>query len=488
MPVFPFGPWLPDQPDYQNQGVITATNVLPGATGYLPLRQLTISTDALDARPRGAIQARDKDGTVFQYSGDAAKLYQNVSNAWTDRSKSGGYSTGDEEVWEFTPWKNKVLAVNFSDNPQQITFAASIFSDLTTAFKARHIASVRDFVVVANTFDSTDGNVPSRVRWSAFNDETDWTVSASTLSDFQDLKTAAVERIFGGEFGVIFQKNSVWRMTFVGAPVVFQFDEVLPGIGIITPGAAARAGDAIYFLSDQGFFALTQGSQAESIGVGSVDRFILDDIDKNNLHRISAVTDATSQRILWAYPGSGSTDGRPNKIIVYDRGLKKWSLIEEEAELIWTAGGLGTTLDALDSVSSSIDALGVSLDSSRWVGGAAEIGVFDEAFKSGFFDGDKKAGTIVTGEFEFNDGGRAHLNGFRSLVDGGSVSAEVGTRNSQIDVVTFGTPIAQRSSGRFAARKNARYHRFRFTISDDWSAAVGMQVDREDIKRGGQRG
>lgn len=488
MPVFPFGPWLPDQPDYRNPGVLTATNVIPGATGYLPIREFTTATDALDARPRGAIQARDKDGTVFQYAGDAAKLYQNVSGVWTDRSIVSGYSTADDEVWEFTPWKDKVLAVNFSDNPQQITFGDSVFANLTTDFKARHITSIRDFVVVANTFDSTDDNVPSRVRWSAFNDEADWTVSASTLSDFQDLKTAAVTRIFGGEFGVIFQNNNVWRMSFVGAPVVFQFDEVLPGIGLIAPGAAARAGDAIFFLSDQGFFSLNQGAQAEPIGVGAVDRFILEDIDKNNLHRISSITDATSQRILWAYPGAGSTDGRPNKIIVYDRALKRWSLIEEEVELIWRAGGLGTTLDALDSISSSIDALGVSLDSSRWIGGAAEIGIFDEAFQSGFFDGDIKTGTIETSEFEFNEGGRAQLNGFRSIVDGGIVTAEVGTRNSQTDVATFGTSLAQRTEGRFTTRSNARYHRFRYSLTDEWITGIGMQVDPEDIKRAGRRG
>src|SRR5690606_8482560 len=154
--------------------------------------------------------------------------------------------------WQFVSWKNKVLATNFNDNPQQITFGAGNFSNLTTAFKARHITTIRDFVVVANTSDATDGLVPSRVRWSAFNDETDWTVSPSTLSDFNDLKIAPVIRILGGEYGIICQRNSIWRMTFVGAPIVFQFDEVLPGFGPIATGAIAQDGDLAYFLSDRG--------------------------------------------------------------------------------------------------------------------------------------------------------------------------------------------------------------------------------------------
>lgn len=493
MAVEEFGPWMPDRPDYRNPGVITATDVFPAATGYTPVKQFVSSTDALDARPRGATQAVDTSGTVFQYTGDATKLYRNISNAWTDatRTVGGAYTTGSDERWEFVAWQDKVLAVNFSDDPQQITMGNANFEVLTTDFRARHITAIRDFVVVANTFDSTDGTQTTRVRWSAFNDETDWTVSASTLADFQDLKTEhsdRIERIFGGEFGVIFQTDNTWRMTFVGAPVVFQFDEVLPNVGLIAPGAAAQDGDVIYFLSDRGFFALVNGAQANPIGSGIVDEFVLNDLDKGNLNRISATNDPTSKRIFWAYPGAGNLDGRPNKIVVYDRVFNKWAIIEEDVELIWRAGGTGTTLDALDSISGSIDALGVSLDSSRWVGGAPELGAFDQLFQSGFFDGDPKVGTIETGEIDFHDGGRARLNGFRPIVDGGSFTAQVGTRNSQSDAVTFGPSLTPRPEGRIPTRSNARYHRFRFTLSGEWTHAVGIQIDPDDIKRSGRRG
>lgn len=488
MPLISLGEWLPDRPAYQNRGVLTATDVYPAAHGYVPAKQLSLSTDALDARPRGAIRARDTGGTAYEYAGDETKLYQNVSNAWTDRSKVGGYSTAASERWEFVAWKNKTLAVNFSDDPQQITFGASIFSDLTTALRARHITRIRDFVVMANTFDGTDGNVPSRVRWSAFNDETDWTVSASTLSDFQDLQTASVERIFGGEFGVIFQPQSVWRMTFVGAPIVFQFDEVAPGIGLIAPGAAAQDGDIIYFLSNKGFMQLAHGAQPTPIGVGKVDRFISEDLDQNNLERISAITDPASHRVYWAYPGAGNTGGRPNKVIVYDPALQRWSLLNEDVELIWGAGGVSTTLEGLDSISASLDDLEVSLDSARWAGAGSEIGVFDEDFKSGFFDGDNRTGVIETAEVEFNEGGRTRLKGFRGIVDGGTVTAELGTRNSQADMVSYSSTLTARTEGRFTPRSNDRYHRFRLNCSNAWKTASGVQIDREDIRGGGRRG
>ena len=198
MPSLPFGDLAPDRADL-DPGMIDVRNCLPGPSGYLPFRDLVLATNQLAARPRGAVQARDANGDVYQYAGDATKLYENVDGVWTDRSIAGGYGSGAGEIWEFVAWKNKILATNFTNNPQSITFGAANFGNLTTALKGRHIAVVRDFIVLANTFDVVDGSVPARVRWSAFNDETDWTVSPATLADFQDLKVSKVERVFGGE-------------------------------------------------------------------------------------------------------------------------------------------------------------------------------------------------------------------------------------------------------------------------------------------------
>ena len=488
MPNIPFGEWLPDQADLLNPGVLTAKNVLPSASGYLPVGTLTPVTDALDARPRGAFQARDKDGNVYQYAGDAAKLYENDGGSWGDVSVGGGYSTGADERWEFTQWKNKILAVNYSDNPQQITMGGTNFSNLTTVFKARHITVIRDFVVMANTFDSTDDAVPDRVRWSAFNDETDYTVSASTLSDFQDLKTGEVSRIFGGEFGVILQPNSVWRMTFVGAPTVFQFDEVLPGIGVIAPGAAVREGDAVYFLSTNGFYELRNGTQPRPIGKEKIDRYVLDDLDNSYLSRISATVEANGQRVFFAYPGSGNTDGRPNRVVVYDRVLDRWSLIEEEIEFIWRGGEVGLTLEQLDNVNASLDALPASLDSSRWVGGAAQLAAFDSDFKSGFFDGTNMTATILSREMELIEGRTARINGYSPLIDGGTVTSRIATRNRLVDTESYGSSLTLSSTGKFRTRSNARFHRFEFTLTDSWTQAMGLQVAKDDIAMGDGRG
>lgn len=493
MPTLNFPEWTPDAVDLGSPGGITITNVLPGRVAYKPFPSLSVITGATTARPRGAIEAEDTTLTSYQYVGDATKLYELNETAltWTDVS-NGTYTTGTEEVWEFVRWENKILAVNWNDNPQQITMGAANFSDLTTALKARRIGVVGDFVVMGNTYDSTDGNRPNRIRWSAQGDETDFTVSPSTQSDFRDLTSGgAVQKILGGEVGIIVSRESTFRMTYEGAPVVFRIDEVLPDIGALSGGSCCRLGDEVYFLSDQGFIELTgNGTGVNRIGAGKVDQYVIEDLDHDHLSRISCVADPTSNRIAWAYPGSGATAGRPNKIIIYDRTFDKWSIAEDEVELILRTKGIAFTLDELDNLGyTDIDAMTVSLDSNQWQSKATQFSAFDENFALGFFRGAPMTATLETRETELHEGRNAHLNAFHPLVDTGSVTAVVGYRDRLSDAVTYTSSLNQSASGRFTKRVNSRFFRFKLTITgNDWTDAIGVQINPEEAPRGERRG
>lgn len=493
MPIINFAEWTPDTSDFGSSGAITIKNALPGRIAWKPMPSLSVITGSTTARPRGAIEAEDTSLTSYQYVGDETKLYEldEAALTWTD-VKATTYSTGAEEVWEFAQWENKVLAVNWDDNPQQITMGAANFSNLTTALKARHIAVVGDFVVMGNTYDTTDGNRPNRVRWSAQGDETDWTVSPSTQSDFRDLTTGgAIQKILGGEVGIIVSRTSVFRMTYEGAPVVFRIDEALPDVGAISGGSCARLGDNVYFLSDRGFVELTgNGTGVNYIGAGKVDNFILDDIDQNYLYRMSCISDPTSNRIAWAYPGAGNTLGRPNKIIIYDRTFAKWTLIEKEVELLLRTKGLDFTLDELDSLGyTDIDAMTVSLDSNQWQSSSTQFSAFDSDFKLGFFRGLPMDAVLETPEIQIHEGHTARLTAFTPLVDSATVTAEVGYRNRLSDPVNYTSTLNQSSSGRFTPRVNSKFFRFRLTVSgDNWKDAIGIQLDARDAPKGERRG
>lgn len=486
--IIPFGEWLPDGSALGNQGSIQIKNAVPGPNSYKPFKSLSLITTALTNYARGAIAVRDKDGNVHQYAGDAGELWRLSGTTWTEASTPYGFSTAAEERWEFVRWKEKVLATNYTDEVMHITLGDNEFNELGLPFRCRHLAVVRDHVVAANTTDVTDGNKPDRVRWSAFDDETDWTVDPATQSDYRDLRSGKIQRVLGGEFGVILTESHVWRMDWEGSPNVFSINKVIDNAGLIAPGAVARLGGVDYFISHRGVVALVSGSGANFPAAGKFDDTLMADIDQSYLYRISAAPDPNSGRVLFSYPGAGNNAGLPNKILVFDAKLGKASIVEHETELVWQAGGIGFTLDGLDSFSASIDAIDTSLDSPQWTGGASRLAAFDSAHKSGSFEGENMASGLETREVELNPGYRTRLNAFRALVDGGSVVAYVGYRNTQNETVTWSPLLEQRSSGRFVHRTNARYHRFRVVSTGDWIDAIGVEIDPSDAKRGGMYG
>lgn len=91
---------------------------------------------------------------------------------------------------------------------------------------------MRDFLVVANTLDALDGQVPYRVRWSAVNNPFDWNFSQQTMADFQDIFNGGnIMGVVGGEAGYILMERSIVKMSFMGAPLIFQFDQLPSAMG-----------------------------------------------------------------------------------------------------------------------------------------------------------------------------------------------------------------------------------------------------------------
>ena len=61
------------------------------------------------------------------------------------------------------------------------------------------------------------------------------------------------------------------------------------------------------------------------IGREVIDQTFLADIDTAYFNRVSAVKDPDTQRIRILYPGAGNVGGVPNKELVYDWGLNRFS-------------------------------------------------------------------------------------------------------------------------------------------------------------------
>lgn len=480
--IIPFGEYAPDLPDLGNQGATVANNVIPYLNGYKSLPSTVGYSTALDAYCRGAASFVDKDGTVSSYAGDAAKLYRLVSATMTDSSRGAGYTLTSEAYWEFTKWGNKCIATNFDDEIQVITLGGSAFADLGgTPPQARHINTIGSFVVVGNTYDASDGNVPYRVRWSGFENEATWAVSATTQADYQDLygNGGWVQNISNLQGrGLIFQEQAIWIMSYIGSPIVFQFDLVSDGIGALCPRSVAISGNRAYFIANDGFYAYSGGS-VEPIGANKVNRTFINDLNTDYAHRVTAARIPGHPVIIWSYPGASSADGTPNKCVLYNYVSNKWATADLSNELIYISKSIGVTLDGLDALGyTDMDSATMpSLDSREWMGGSENLAIFDTSHKQALFTGTAMSGSIETGESQLNPGGRAEITEVTPLVDGGTHTVQVGKRETQAGTVSWGSEVSESSDGKCQVRSNSRYHRIRVNTSGSFSNAIGVEVN-----------
>jgi len=373
-----FGEWLPDLQDFTKPGLRRCFGVFPKASSYEPFNQLVaFSTNTLLQRCQGAIIAQDATAT-YNFAGDSSALYVMTATTFlsvTRAALSGGaYSVVSTDAWHFAQFGNRILAVNghnasttsFTDHTIQTVSLGPVgtFANLTGAgnLAAKTIAIVRDFVVIGNimTADSTSGTFSQRVRWCGINDPTTWTANATTMADHQDLvgDGGEVMRIIGGEYGVIFQRNAIYRMDFVGSPLVFQFDQVQQNLGAVARNCIAAYQNMIFFLSDTGFFAF-DGSTVTPIGRGKVDdafwkgKLPETAVNRSFLDRIVAEIDPENKLVMWSYPSTASAGGTADVMLVYSWAYNRWSALNginiQRVTRQISAGG-ATTLAVYNSV------------------------------------------------------------------------------------------------------------------------------------------
>ncbi len=481
--MIPFGEWLPDLPDRDNPGATEAKGVYPELRSYRPWRDLAVLSNALDSACLGAVSGSDPSGNYSTFAGDAGKLYQLGNTTWTDVSKSGGYTVATDEFWSFAAYNNGALiaAANINDPIQAWTLGtSSAFADLSaTAPKARYLATVRDFLCAANVNDTSDGLRPTRVAWGPIgNPGGVWTPSATTQADYQDLATGGeIVGYVGGEYGVIICRDSIYRQTYVGSPVIFQFDEVSKDKGCVAAGSVAQVGRYVFFLAEDGFYAFN-GESLEPIGTNKVDNYFLADADSNGYGLITSTVDPARKLYIVYYPSSGQSSS--DKALIYNWEIKRWSRVDQVVERVVRLFEAGYTLEQLDNISVSIDSLPASLDSRRWVGGALQMSAFNSSHQLCTLDGDRQAAILETAEAMLSDPRRTFVTGVRPVIDGGTKTIQIGTRNLPDDSVTWGTATSLNSrTGMADMRSDARYHRARVNVAaaGTWEHAQGVDYE-----------
>lgn len=485
MTAIPMAEWRPDMPEL-SQWAREALNVVPAEESYAPLNALHGVSSALDSRCQGAAWFRAPANVVKMFAGDATKLYLLDGATWSDVSRvaGGAYAPGTDGTWRFAQFGNLAIAVNGVDDPQKFDLASgSAWEKLNEdAPIGTYVTTVRDFLLMGRI-----GTTTQRVQWSGLNNAAVWGSVAANQADFQDLPDGGnVTGLVGGEIGIILQEAAVRRMSYEGSPVVFRIDKIANDIGCSVPGSVASVADLAFFLHKSGFYMVQGGQTIVPIGRGKVDRTFWKEFAEVNAHRCSATIDPVRGLYIFSYPTGGASDGRPNRMLIYNWRTQRWSHANVDCELVF--GGVSQqsyTLEELDDFG-TLETLIYSLDSSFWTGTVSLLLFgFDKAHKSGSFSGDPMHATVETAEFNPGNGRRSIIRGCRPLIDGGAPTVKLGHRDTQQQAVTYGPSVGLTSAGNAPVLASGRYFRVRADMADGemWNNISG--IDDLDVRPAG---
>jgi len=468
-----FGEWTPDQPGITN-GLQRAENVFSKAVGYGALQSAVDYSLSASENLTNVVAAKNTSGTTIVFAGGATKLFKlDTTDLSLDNvSKSGNYATPTGQRWRFTQFGNVVVAANGHAKLQGFNVNSStLFDNLAAdAPEARYVTVIRDFVVSGYINSATV--YPSRVQWSALGDESSWTNSATTQADFQDIPDGgSVVGITGGEFGLVFMDRSIHRMSYVGSPLVFQFDNISRNLGCFEANSIVQYGGTSFFLSDDGFYAC-DGQQVIPIGNEKVNRYFFDDADQGILDKMSAAVDPTRKLVIWAYASNDSATA--DKLLIYNYQTNKWTSGTTDVDRVATSSTPTVTLEGLDTFG-NLDTISTSFDSRIWLGGKMQFAGVRNA-KIVTFSGSNTTAYIETGDIEV-PGSTSAITIAKPIVDNGSGSVALVSRRLLTESTVFGSQTAADAENRVSVRGVGRYHRLQLTPTGSWTNTVGMDID-----------
>jgi len=429
-------------------------------------------------------------GTIYYVINAAANTF-NVSltsgGAAVNTSGAGSGTHSMTYVYSSLPSTDNWWALQYGNNvvcgqansvPQAFDVTASTaFADLAgSPPTARYGAVVAQFIVLSGLV-----NNPNRAQWCDQNAITTWTAGTGFASSFDAPDGGIVRGVAGGEFGILFQESSLRRLIYSpGAKPAFQIERIAEEVGLRGADSIVRAGERVLFYSAQGFKAIGPTGGTVSIGKERVDRTFAGVLDTANLQLFIGAADPEGTRAFWAYKQpSDSSTSLFTQVISYDWQLDRWGppfpfVGEFIAPLVKPA----ITLDALDTISTSIDALTFSLDA---VGSAiqASLAGVDSSHKVGFFSGSNLEATMQTPEQSLGDS-RVMVRGIRPLTDASSVFGSIQYRDTlQATATTSSEATLNTRTGVCPLRRDTRYARARVRIpaATSWNFCSGVEPD-----------
>lgn len=465
-----FGEYLPDQPPHLNSGLVMADGAIPIANGYAPLNGFApLRNGALPARCIGAGGYRYTDAP-YLFAATTTDIYTYSSAGYTSIA-SGLGSTRSIGV-RFCPYGVFMLATNGIDPIKKFdpTSPAAMTNLGGTPPTARFLGVVRGFVLAGYA-----GGSSLSIAWSDNGDPTNWTAGGASEAGRYDMASGGdITGIVGGEYGLLFQESRILRMTYTADDTIWQFDEIVTDAGCVAPKSLASWGKLSFFWSNKGFMAC-DGVTVQAIGDEKVDRTFRSLSDRGYFDAMSAVVDPARSLYIVAVPSADPT----SMVFIYNYAQARWTTATLTTELLFSALSLPSSLEDLDAIYGSLDAIGLTLDGAGLRGGTPTLMLFDGGHQLGTLSGPAVQATFTDGLRELSPGARSRIRSVRPLTDTADATLSIGGANAREAALQETSYSAARSDGSYRCRENWALTRVKLTIPAGtvWTYAQGYDVD-----------
>jgi hypothetical protein len=183
--------------------------------------------------------------------------------------------------------------------------------------------SMPELQIVAFGSTFTGVQDPLLVRWCDIADLTDWVGTVTNQAG--SFRIPKGSKIIGGmqgpQQGLLWTDIGLWSMQYVNQPLIYSFNEIGTGCGLVGRKAMGTLAGAVYWMSQSQFFYLSGGGvQVLNCPIWDI---IFQNIDKTYLENVRCAPNSRFNEIAWYFPTIGS-NGIPTHYVKYNTVLSQW--------------------------------------------------------------------------------------------------------------------------------------------------------------------